>query len=302
MPHIQMRDNESLYVRTLGRGVPVLMLPGLGMNSRHWLPFVLPFAHRYRFYMPDFRGHGRSVKTPLNQADVFQNHAEDVQDLIGHFALADYLLAGVSLGGTTALHLQRASGLKDVRAYLHIDQSPCVLNQPDWSYGLAGQRQSELFEHMHRAQDLLLPHAHCTYFDELPLVVRQQIAAELSAALKLLGASSRSRLMIRNLPVAPRSLVRRLPLMRLADLRAYLHGYSGGGHDYRSSLEWGNTAVTVMIGSRSPLYDGAGQKLVADKAARANVVHFERSGHAPMLDEPWKFMREFGRFLSGAQV
>ena len=53
MPLFPARDGQSLHVRILGRGQPVLMLHGLGMQGRDWLPFVLPYLRCYQFYMPD---------------------------------------------------------------------------------------------------------------------------------------------------------------------------------------------------------------------------------------------------------
>ena len=47
------RDKKNLSVRVIGQGQPVLLLHGLGMNSRHWLPFVLPYSRQFKFYMPD---------------------------------------------------------------------------------------------------------------------------------------------------------------------------------------------------------------------------------------------------------
>ena len=73
MPLFPARDGQSLHVRILGRGQPVLMLHGLGMQGRDWLPFVLPFLRRYQFYMPDLRGAGQSASARFNQPDVFQS-------------------------------------------------------------------------------------------------------------------------------------------------------------------------------------------------------------------------------------
>ncbi len=298
MPFIPMRDAAPLYVRVVGRGQPVLMLPGLGMVSRHWLPFVLPHAHRFRFYMPDFRGHGRSIAAELNQRDVFQNHAEDVQDVVAHFGLRDYPLVGLSLGATTALHLQRETGFEGVSRYLHIDQSPNVLNGPDWEHGLAGERQARLFESMRRALALLDDEQGATHFHELPAKKRAALAEQVAATLEVLGTPARTtRVMRRALPYLPGVATRRLPLLRLNDMRTYLECYSGGGHDYRDSLHQGDTPVTLMVGMNSPLYPAAGQELVASRARRGRVVRFEKSGHVPLMDEPRKFRREFARFL-----
>jgi non-heme chloroperoxidase len=155
MPLISLRDGQHLHVRVLGRGQAVMMLPGLGMSSSQWLPYILPYLRQFRFYLPDFRGFGLSAEIRLNQSDVFENHSQDVQDIIRHFRLDDFLLAGISLGGSTALHLQKEGGFTGVRRYLHIDQSPCVGNRHDWPHGLFGIRQDELFGQLHSLRDLL---------------------------------------------------------------------------------------------------------------------------------------------------
>ncbi len=300
MPYIRARDGQRIYVRVVGHGRPVLLLPGLGMHSRHWLPYVLPFAARFRFHMPDFRGHGRSRGARLNQPDVFQNHMEDTQDIINAFGLQNYLLAGISLGCSTALHLRREAGWQGVAAYLHIDQSPCVLNREDWPYGLAGERQPALFRDMKLALGILQQHPSHVYFDELPADAKRTLARHLANIFRQMGSGRKTRLMMSQLPRLPRPLVRRIPILRLEDMRAYLAAYSGGGHDYRPALNRDDTPVTVMIGARSPLYAAAGQSLIAEQAGRGRIVRFERSGHAPMIDEPLKFLRELSRFLHAA--
>lgn len=300
MPHVTLRDGESLQVRVLGRGQPVLLLHGLGMQGRHWLPFVWPYLHRFRFYLPDLRGHGASSQLRLNQADVFQNHMEDVQDLIAHFGLRDFLLGGISLGGSTALHLQRAGGFTTVRRYLHIDQSPCVGNREDWTFGLYGERQAEFFAGLQPLLALLDEHAHIERLEALPASARR-------AAMSILADTFANILGQRALaPVMtaagrwPWLLPHVLPLLHVQDLRAYLASYLGGGHDYRDSLRGCLTPITVMVGMRSPLYAPQGQMAIADYAPVCRVVRLEKSGHAPLLDQPLRFTRELGRFLQAA--
>ena len=144
-------------------------------------------------------------------------------------------------------------------------------------------------------------HPDVTYFHELPREARVPLAATLSGLLGVLGASQqRSGIVRRALPHLPGRVARRVPLLRLDDMRSYLRAYSGGGHDYRPTLGSGDVPVTLMVGMNSPLYAPAGQELVATHARRGRVVRFERSGHAPLLDEPLRFQREFARFLRGA--
>lgn len=296
---VPLRDGASLHVRVVGQGPSVLMLPGLGMDSRLWLPFVLPHRRRFRFYLPDFRGQGRSAAARFNQADVFQNHMEDVQDLIAHFGLHDFLLVGISLGASVALHLQRETGLASVRGYLHIDQSPCLVNQPGWPHGLAGDNQPALFALMHTALALLDEHAQREHFDQLPPGPKRELTGLLIRICRLLSTGRLLCALSGRLLQLPALLARKLPLTRLAVLRTYLTAYAGGGHDYRASLGLGDAPLTLMLGTRSALYASTGQLLIAERFASARVVRFERSGHLLPLSEPLKFLREFARFLDG---
>lgn len=296
MPLISLRDQQKIHVRVVGRGQPVLMLPGLGMSSRQWLPYILPYLRQFRFYLPDFRGFGLSSHARLNQADVFHNHMEDVQDVIAHFRLDDFLLAGISLGGSTALHLQKEGGFSAVRRYLHIDQSPCVANRHDWPHGLFGVRQDELFGQLHRLRDVLAAHPQYSSINELPAQVRQQSSVILAEVLALMSGRELLKPVFRQMLNRP-SLSRYLPLTQLQDCVSYLSAYIGGAHDYRHSLRDCHTPITVMVGMKSPLYAPVGQMAIADYALNVRIVPFHRSGHIPLIDEPIKFTRELGRFL-----
>lgn len=299
MPFITTRDHQSLHVRVIGRGQPVLMLHGMGMHGTHWLPFVLPYIHRYRFYLPDLRGAGRSSHVRINQPDIFQNHMEDVQDVVAHFGLKDYLLAGYSLGGSTALHLQRAGGFDGVRRYLHIDQSPCVGNREGWRFGLFGERQAEIFPALEQLRQLLDQHADVATINDLPPAARAQVIDILSDVFsRMLGRRAVGPL-LKLSSRWPWLLSQLFPVNHVQDIRAYLGSYVSGGHDYRESLPQCPVPVTVMVGMRSPLYAPEGQMTIADYAPQGRVIALKKSGHVPLMDEPVRFIRELGRFLQG---
>ena len=44
--YVKLEDNYKLPVQVIGRGQPVLMLHGFGMDAALWLPFVLPYCHK----------------------------------------------------------------------------------------------------------------------------------------------------------------------------------------------------------------------------------------------------------------
>ncbi|GAC1372589.1 MAG: alpha/beta hydrolase [Aquirhabdus sp.] len=297
---VPLRDGQQLKVRVFGAsmGRPVLMLPGLGMSASHWLPIIAPFAYRYRFYLPDLRGTGLSAKLGFNQADVFQNHMEDIQDVIAHFHLKDMLLVGHSLGATIAMHLQRAGQFDEVKRYLHIDQSPCIHNQTDWSYGLLGEQQEALFKLMKEANTLLAQHPTAKYLGNIPFSKRGAIIDKIQQIHVKLGGESQLKPWQKNLILGLLPLSNKLPLTRIDHIRAYFASYTGEGHDYRDSLKTCTTPITQIVGMRSKLYNPKGQMQIADFAKQVNVVRFERSGHIPFMTEPRKFVQTVGKFLA----
>lgn len=298
---VPLRDGQMLQVRVFGSsmGQSVLMLSGLGMSASHWLPIIAPFALRYRFYLPDFRGAGLSAHLPFNQADVFQNHMEDIHDVITHFKLKDMLLVGYSLGATTSLHLQRAGHFDSVKRYMHIDQTPCIRNQANWTRGLLGDRQESLFTIMREANVLLEQYSSATYLADIPAAMQGEIVEKLEQIHTLLSGESRLKPWVKPIILGLLPLTRKLPLSRLDHLRAYFSSYSGEGHDYRPSLKTCMTPITQIVGMNSKLYHPQGQMDIAACAQNVKVVKFEQSGHAPFIHEPRKFVRVLGDFLAG---
>jgi pimeloyl-ACP methyl ester carboxylesterase len=296
MPYVTMRDGQALHVRVVGQGQPVLLLPGLGMASSHWLPFIRPYRRHFRFYLPDFRGAGLSGKCFFNQTDIFQNNMEDVQDVVRHFGLKDLLLAGYSMGASTALHWLRAEGFAGVRRYLHIDQAVCIPNDEGWSHGLYGSNQSILFEGLRQLSAHLDEHSHCAGIAELPLAARKEVMAILSRMYRRLGAGWSMPPFFALAAYWPWLFSLMIPNPCMVNARAYLSSYLNA-HDYRPCLRQCDTPITFMVGMKSLLYGSQGQVAMAQAARNGRLVRFEKSGHMLLLREPWKFRRELGRFL-----
>ena len=274
----------------------MLLLPGLGMVSQHWLPFLGPYRREFCFYMPDFRGAGPSGKLSFNQSDIFQNNMEDVQDVVRHFGLKDFLLAGYSLGGSTALHWLREEGFAGVRRYLHIDQTVCIPNGEGWSYGLFGQHQPALFDGMRQLSAYLDAHGHYAGLMEFPLALRREFMGILSSMYQKLGAGWLLPHFFALCVHWPRLISVMFPNPCMANAKAYLSSFLNA-HDYRPCLKRCETPITFMVGMQSLLYDPRGQVEIARSVPRGRVVPFEKSGHLLAITEPWKFRRELGRFL-----
>ena len=295
MPYIRLRDGAELYVRVLGQGEPVLILSGLGISSRFWLPFILPRLGSHQFFIPDFRGVGRSSSVALKPQDIFQSGMEDAQDLVAHFKLRRLALIGYSLGASTALHWQHNADFSAVERYLHIDQSPCIVNQPDWPYGLWGDEQDRYFFLLRQLSELLHRHPEHPHIADLPLDLRRRALDLLG---RVLARAAASPWLHRFFLAAARTpgLLRRHALLRCQNLRITIESYLHAP-DYRASLSRFPVPVSVFIGARSPLYAAAGQEAIADLAPRGHKVIFTHSDHMPPVREPIRFSRELQHFL-----
>lgn len=296
MPTVTLRDGQSLYVKKLGSGQPVLLLPGLGMKSQHWLPFVWPLRKRFCFYMPEFRGVGRSRAAFFNQPNIFQNHMEDVEDIVAHFQLKDFILVGYSQGASTALHWQNRGGFSQVRAYLHIEQSPCVINRSDWAHGLFGIQQQWFFARFKRLLSLLEGYEQETIMS-LHHEVRKELLTELGDIFSRLLSKPIVKRAFPFMHFMPWTVPYIFPVTRVADIMAYLENYTQLGEDYLPGLKGCETPITVIAGARSPLYSVEGQRVVAEQVPQGECVVLPHSGHVPMLDQPIAFRKAFKRFL-----
>lgn len=297
MPFFPARDGQSLHVRTVGRGQPVLMLHGLGMQGRDWLPFVLPFARRFQFFLPDLRGAGNSGKVRFNQDDVFHNHMEDMEDLVRYFGIEQCYLVGYSLGATTSLHWQAFGDFSPVTRYLHVDQAPCIANGDDWAHGLFGKQQSHFFSQLHDLLALLETAPEQGEVADLAVGLRERVLHGVVSILAQLSGSNRLKSAFDASTRWAGLWARLLPVSNVADLRAYLKAYLHIAHDYRPTARDFPVPATVLTGARSPLYPAEGQAEFARLAGADHVV-FPRSGHVPLVSQPVEFTRALGRFLN----
>ncbi len=297
MAIFRTRDRQPLYCRVIGHGTPVIMLHGVGMHGGHWLPFVLPHLHRFCFYLPDFRGAGKSAAIPVNQPDLFENLAQDIEDLIAHFQLTQVLLVGYSLGGSVALHLHKIGGFRQVRQYLHMDQTPCLYNQPDWPHGLLGVKQAAFFARLDKVRQQLTEYAKCADLLALPRPTLNNVMPDLCAILAIAAGNPSLTRVLRQAARFPRLFARFFGRMTVHNLLAYLEGYACHAQDYRPQLAQMDIPVTLFVGRKSQLYSATGQLDMAARLPQVRVVVFEQSGHLLQVDEPRKYAREFRHFL-----
>lgn len=102
MPFTTAADGTRLHFSVTGRrdGEPVLMIQGLGADSRGWVRQRVAFAARHRVIVFDNRGVGRSDK-PAGPYDLTVM-AEDALTVLDAVGVDDAHIMGASMGGVLA--------------------------------------------------------------------------------------------------------------------------------------------------------------------------------------------------------
>ncbi|MFZ4516015.1 MAG: alpha/beta fold hydrolase [Acidimicrobiia bacterium] len=95
-------DGLQLSYDRFGRsdGAPLIMIPGLGADSRNWAMQRMAFGRRYRCFAIDNRGMGPSEK-PTKPFSLMRL-ARDVLDVMDAEEIAQAHIMGASMGGVIA--------------------------------------------------------------------------------------------------------------------------------------------------------------------------------------------------------
>jgi 3-oxoadipate enol-lactonase/4-carboxymuconolactone decarboxylase len=105
---------------------PVLvLLNSIGTSSQMWTPCTGPLAERFRVIRVDTRGHGDSPPSPPGTECTLADLGRDVLGVLDEIGVERAHLAGLSLGGITALwlaihHPQRVARLAVLCAAAHL--------------------------------------------------------------------------------------------------------------------------------------------------------------------------------------
>lgn len=78
-------------------GPPLVLLHGIGVDGRDWLPVVAALAAHFHLYIPDLRGHGQSLTPPSGYQ--LNDYADDLLALLDALGVATTHALGHSLGG-----------------------------------------------------------------------------------------------------------------------------------------------------------------------------------------------------------
>lgn len=132
--HFITSDHVQLDYTDQGSGQPIVILTGFGGSKDIWhaqIPVLVQAG--YRVINLDGRCQGLSEHTVKGLR--MSRRAVDAHELIEKLQLKQPILLGNSMGAATWFAYVSLYGDTGIKALIDVDQSPRMINTPDWPYG-----------------------------------------------------------------------------------------------------------------------------------------------------------------------
>lgn len=271
MGYITARDATRIAYDSRGTGRPVVFLHGWAMAASVFTPQLAALSPRARAIAPDLRGHGRSGSGPSGRPTI-ADLADDVADLLAALDVENAVLVGWSMGAAVLWSYLARHGEARVAGLVFEDMSPRILNDDAWSLGLKDG---------HRAADT------------------DRTIAAMTANWGAFAGVFVPRMFAEGLQRERREEVETiLDLVAYCDVAAMASLWASlAEFDARKTLARITAPTLVVNGALSQLYASATADHVVSAIANAKRVEFQRSGHAPHLEEPERFNLVIEGFL-----
>jgi 2-succinyl-6-hydroxy-2,4-cyclohexadiene-1-carboxylate synthase len=119
-------DDVQLNYEVIGEGPPVTLLHGFTQSSRSWHEVISMMPSRWKWVLPDIRGHG-ATRTRPGAAYTMQACTDDLVRLWDGLGIARTHLMGYSMGGRLALNAatarpERILSLLTIGAHAGLDE------------------------------------------------------------------------------------------------------------------------------------------------------------------------------------
>jgi pimeloyl-ACP methyl ester carboxylesterase len=261
--HFTASDGARIAYWDEGEGRPLVFLHGLMADSGFFERQRL-LAEEFRVIAVDLRGHGLSPAGPV--PPTIGALAGDVADLVRTLELDGAIGVGWSLGAAVLWRVLAGTASRKFAGAVVVDMTPRVLNDQDWDLGLSRETCE--------ARSQAIAHD----FPAFAAAAGQAIFAAPG-----LEADRAAAAFAANDPAAIGALWE--SLVR---------------EDFRPLLASIRQPTLVVHGAHSHLYGADTAGHLVDALPRARAMTFERSGHAPHLEQPELFnaaLREFAASL-----
>ncbi|HYI64586.1 MAG TPA: alpha/beta hydrolase [Allosphingosinicella sp.] len=267
MDEFTASDGARIAYRDEGSGTPVVLLHGL-MAHGGFFREQAALATDFRIITVDLRGHGASAGN--GAPPTVERMAADVAELAESLGLQGAIGVGWSLGATVLWHVLAGPASDRFAGAVVVDMTARVKNDAEWDLGLSPEACEARGAAIRDDYESFALSAGQAIFAQ-PVMDGQRALADWAAGEFAKGDAGA-------MASVWQSLVRQ---------------------DVRGLLEGIRHPTLIVHGALSSLYgeDTADHLVAALPQARA--VRFERSGHAPHLEEPELFNRTLKDFADG---
>jgi len=271
MVYLETPDGVPLYYEEHGEGKTLLLVHGWTCNAEYWWQKNVPaLAESHHVVALDLRGHGLSGKT--DDGHTLAQYARDVRHLVESLDLEDVTLVGWSMGTHIALRYFEQFGDADVRAFGFVDMSPYWHVDGGWEYPLFGEFSPEAVTGVVEA--LRTDRAGFVKGQILPAFLVEQ------------PSDTTVDEMYAEMLKTPTSVA----VSMLEEMAAA---------DFRELVGEVDVPTLLLYGGQSAIFPGPLGEWMHEQMPESELVTFAESSHCPFWEEPERFNRELGDFVSG---
>lgn len=132
--YAQLSNELRIHYVALGRGRPLIFIPGWTMTLESFSRNLAPLSERFQAIAYDPRSQGRSSR--LECGNHYKQHGQDLADLICELGLEEVVLLGWSTGALAAYAYFEQYGCANVSAFVGIDMSPRPVKESESDWGI----------------------------------------------------------------------------------------------------------------------------------------------------------------------
>lgn len=254
-------DGIKLNFHSFGTGQPVVLVAGFGGYQEIWYAQVDYLVEMHcRVITYDHRNHGRSQRTDQNL--TIEQLTTDLADLIDYLQLQKPILIGHSMGASICYaYLSKYSNALSVMA---VDQSPKMLNDPDWKFGFEDINSKNFQQKLTQPNNV---HETLHGLDSQVFTVLNQAKSE-------------------------------FPFDRKSNHTLLFDHVQ---QDWRTSLFNTRIPVTLVVAKQSPYFDFHFGEFCQQKNSLITSVTMNNCGHDIMAEIPDEFNQTLRHFIFSSQ-
>lgn len=300
-------NGDELFYRVYGRGRPVFLLHGFGMNNLHWLPFLWSMRKTCQFILPDLRGFGLSKNSYKHYQNALEQHASDTHSLINYLKLDEATLAGYSLGALISMQYLQKYGSEGLRDVLIIDAQAKLERSFDWKWPIFAENHEKRFSAWRRlAHKIHSNHGHSEYdtidFTSLDLKTRMTLIRTLGNFMGDAASYEWAKDLLRKVSNYQQVTNFIFPLEYWHVFFDHALSFVENDYDFRTAFEELEIPVSLISGKKSHIFPIQAQNHMIQSCPIGSHMILQKSGHLLMFEEPLLFSRALSKTLENKEV